>query len=149
MDAMLDLDPVAPSGLDAVRLASLPRFTDHRGSLSVLEGGIDLPFDIARVYYLYQVPATAHRAGHALKSTHQIMIAVAGAFTVTLDDGRDRLELRLDRPDQYLYVPPMVWRLVDRFERSGVCLCMVSRHYDPDDYYRDHDAFLAALSQRG
>lgn len=99
-----------------------------------------------RVYYLYDVPGGERRAGHALKSTEQFIIAASGSFDVVLDDGLGRgWTFSLNRSYVGLYVPPMTWRVIDNFSSGAVCLCLASTLYDPSDYYRDYGDFRAAL----
>src|SRR5512139_1952469 len=95
--------------LSNCRIIELPKITDPRGNLTFIEGGRHVPFDIKRVYYLYDVPGGAERGGHGHKALHQLIIAMSGSFEVTLDDGLRSKRVRLDRPDQGLYVCPMIW----------------------------------------
>ena len=120
----------------------LPRIPDHRGSLTVIEGGRQVPFAIARVYYLYDVPAEATRAGHAHHRLDQLLIAASGSFNVNIDNGFERASLRLDRPYRGLLLRPMVWRTIDGFSGGAMCLVIASIPYDEDEYIRDYDAFL-------
>ncbi len=123
-----------------------PKMTDGRGNLTFVQNNDQIPFDIKRVYYLYDVPDEQTRAGHALKATHQVMIAISGRFDAHLDDGMgNTLSVTLDSPDRGLYVPPMIWRLLTDFSVGAVCLCLVSTPYDSGDYYRDFDSFRAAV----
>lgn len=129
------------------QVIDFPKIADVRGNLTFIEGGRQVPFDIKRVYYLYDVPGGATRAAHALKTTQQVLIAVSGSFDVHLDDGRGNLHVvSLNRSYYGLYIPPMTWRLLDNFSSGAVCLCLVSTPYDAGDYYRDYDAFLAAVA---
>jgi hypothetical protein len=114
---------------------------DPRGHLCVLEGGRQVPFDIKRVYYLYDVPTNSQRGGHAHRRLRQVLIAISGRFDVVLDDGHDRRRFKLSRPDQGLLVPTMTWRELEHFSYNGICLVLASEHYDESDYYRDYDAF--------
>jgi hypothetical protein len=133
-------------GLDRCLVIDLPRIEDPRGNLSVIENSRQIPFDIKRVYYLYDVPGGATRAGHAHKTLHQFLIAMSGSFDVTLGDGRDRRRFHLNRSYFGLYVPPMIWRDIDNFSSGSVCMALASDFYSEDDYYRDHDEFLRAVS---
>jgi hypothetical protein len=126
------------------RLIELPRITDPRGNLTVAEGLRHVPFEIRRVYYLYDVPAGAERGGHAHKRLHQLLIAVAGSFEVVLDDGRERRAVRLNRPYWGLHIIPGIWRELDDFSAGSVCLVLASDVYDESDYYRDYARFLGA-----
>lgn len=128
------------------RLIQLPMISDPRGDLTFAEGGRHVPFAIARVYCLYNVPADAERGGHAHRELEQVIFALSGSFRVRLDDGRDRAEHWLCDPRQGLYVPAMVWREMDSFSQGAVCGVLASRPYDETDYCRDYDAFLAAAA---
>ncbi len=129
-------------------LIELPRVQDHRGSLSFIEGGRDVPFAIARVYYLYDIPAGAERAGHAHRRLQQVLIAVSGTFDVHLDDGRVKETIALGRADIGLLVGRMVWALVDNFSAGAVCLVLASQPYSEEDYYREYGDFIAAGRSR-
>ncbi len=124
------------------RLVYLPRITDPRGNLTFVEGGEHIPFEIRRVYYLYDVPAGAERGGHAHRTLHQIIIPLSGSFDVILDDGRGWRRFRLDRPYRGLYVAPMTWRELSNFSSGSVCLVLASAHFDESDYLRDYRDFL-------
>jgi dTDP-4-dehydrorhamnose 3,5-epimerase-like enzyme len=125
------------------QVIEIPRHTDPRGSLSVLESQIHVPFDIRRVYYLYDVPAGKVRAAHGHKRLQQLMVAMSGAFDVQVDNGFERRSFRLDRPDRGLYIPPGMWRDLGSFSGGAVCMVLASELYDESDYLRDYDAFLA------
>lgn len=129
-------------------LTDIPKITDVRGNLSFLEGGKHIPFDIKRVYYLYDVPAGAARGGHAHKALHQLLIAISGSFDVMLDDGVDKKTVTLNRPYQGLLICPMIWRELDNFSSGSVCVVMASAPYEESDYYRDYDAFIEGVRQR-
>lgn len=120
----------------------LPRIPDHRGSLTVIEGGRQVPFEIARVYYLYDVPAAATRAGHAHHRLTQLIIAASGSFNINIDNGFERASLHLDRPYRGLLLRPMMWRTIDAFSGGAMCLVIASIPYDEADYIRDYDAFV-------
>lgn len=127
-------------------LLSLPVSSDERGRLTALEGSRDVPFDIARVYYLYDVPGGESRAGHAHHELEQVLIAVAGSFRVTVDDGTRRESFLLNKPFQGLVISRMVWREIDDFSSGAVCLVLASAPFDEADYIRDHDLFLSTVS---
>ena len=116
----------------------------HRpqGNISVVENGIDIPFDVCRSYYLYDIPGGESRGGHAHRELQQLIIAVSGSFTVTLDDGKLKRTFVLNRPYQGLYVKPGIWRTLDDFSSGSVCLVLASAVYSTDDYIRDYDEFL-------
>jgi hypothetical protein len=130
----------------ACRLVDLPRLRDHRGSLTVLEPGPVLPFEIRRTYYLYDTPPDAERGGHAHRRLEQLFIALAGAVDVELDDGSSAQVYRLDRPDVGLYIGPMIWRVLRHFEPGTVCMVLASERYDESDYFRRYADFRSAVS---
>lgn len=130
--------------LDACHMLDLPRMTDPRGSLSFVEGGRHMPFDIARVYYLYDLQPGVQRGAHGHRELQQVMIPLSGQFEVDLSDGHNQRRFTLCRPDQALYIGPMIWRDLHGFSEGAVCLVLASLPYDEGDYYRDYDAFLKA-----
>jgi hypothetical protein len=125
-------------------IIDLPKITDPRGNLTFIEGGAHIPFDIQRVYYLYDVPGGAERGGHAHKGLHQLIIAMSGSFDVVLDDGVNKRRFHLNRSYYGLYVCPMIWRELDNFSSGSVCLVLASNRYDEDDYYRSYDDYVEA-----
>jgi len=128
--------------LDDVKLLEFPRVTDPRGNLSFIQNGSHLPFDIKRVFYLYDVPSGAMRGGHAHHREKQVLIAVAGSFDVTLDDGHRKMTVTLNRPYRGVLIPPGVWRELDNFSSGSVCLTLSSIEYDESDYIRDYSDFI-------
>lgn len=128
--------------LGLCRLVDLPKISDPRGNLTFVEGGQHIPFDIQRVYYLYDVPGGAERGGHAHKGLQQLIIAMSGSFDVVLDDGREKKRFHLNRSYSGLYVCPMIWRELDNFSSGSVCMVLASQRYDEDDYYRDYVEFM-------
>ena len=130
--------------IDRCRIIELPKIADPRGNLSVIEGGRHIPFDIKRVFYLYDVPGGETRAGHALKNTEQFIVAASGSFDVILDDGTERKTFVLNRSWKGIYVPPMMWRELINFSSAGVCLVLASAYFDESEYYRDYQEFLRA-----
>lgn len=130
--------------IDNCRIVDLPRITDPRGNLTFVEAGRHIPFDIRRVYYLYDVPGGAERGGHAHKALHQLIIAMSGSFDVHLDDGTGRKVVHMNRSYYGLYICPMIWREIDNFSSGAVCMVLASDFYDEADYYRDYAAFAAA-----
>lgn len=131
--------------IDQCRIIELPKISDPRGNLSFIEGGKHVPFEIKRVYYLYDVPGGETRAGHALKTTHQFIIAASGSFDVALDDGRERRTFGLNRSWRGIYIPPMMWRELVNFSSSAVCLALVSTFYNEADYIRRYEDFIEAV----
>src|SRR3954447_1951806 len=133
-------------GLKDCRMIELPRIQDPRGNLTFIEGDNHAPFEIKRVFYLYDVPGGASRAGHALKTCHQMIIASAGSFDVIVDDGFDKRVFSLNRSYYGLYLPPLLWRELENFSSSSVCTVLASERYSANDYYYDYPAFLAAVT---
>ena len=125
----------------------LPKIGDPRGNLSFIEGGQHIPFDIKRVYYLYDVPGGSDRGSHAHKNLHQFIVAMSGSFDVVLDDGEAQKRFHLNRSYSGLYVPPMMWRDLDNFSSGSVCMVLASEHYDEFDYIRDHEEFVTLVRQ--
>jgi hypothetical protein len=128
-------------------LIDLPKINDTRGNLTYIEGRSHVPFDIQRVFYVYDVPGGSTRAGHALKSCHQFIIAISGSFDVILDDGSERRKFHLNRSHYGLYVAPLVWREIENFSSNSVCLVLASACYNESDYYRDYEGFLAVVRE--
>lgn len=134
-------------GTDGCRLIELPRVHDPRGNLTFIEGGRHVPFSIARVYYLYDVPGGESRGGHAHRELEQLIIAMSGSFDVVVDDGVSKRTFTLNRSYMGLYVPRLIWRELVNFSSGAVCTVLASLPYDEGDYYRDYSAFaLAAAS---
>lgn len=131
--------------LDNCKIVELPKITDPRGNLTFIEGNSHVPFDIQRVYYLYDVPGGAERGGHAHKGLHQLIIAMSGSFDVVLDDGSAKRRVHLNRSYYGLYICPMIWRELDNFSSGSVCMVLASNCYDESDYYRDYSEFSHAL----
>ena len=134
--------------LNDCRIIELPKIADPRGNLTFIEGDYHVPFDIRRVYYLYDVPGGAERGGHAHKELSQLIVAMSGSFDVLLDDGREKRRFHLNRSYYGLYVCPMIWRELDNFSSGSVCMVLASNRYDEADYYRDYDQYSAALTVR-
>ncbi len=127
------------------RILRFPKIEDRRGNLSFIEGNSHIPFDIQRVYYLYDVPGGAARGGHAHKALWQVIIAMSGSFDVVLDDGSVRQKFHLNRSYAGLVVGPMMWREIENSSSGSVCLVLASNRYDENDYYRDFEEFRSAL----
>jgi dTDP-4-dehydrorhamnose 3,5-epimerase-like enzyme len=130
------------STLDDCKIIDLRKISDPRGNLTVIEENTDVPFDIKRVYYLYDVPGGESRGAHAHKQLYQLIIAASGSFTVTLDDGTNKKTFNLKRSYYGLLVVPGIWRDLDDFSSGSVLLCLASEHYDEKDYIRDYQEFL-------
>ena len=124
------------------QIIDIPIVHDQRGNLSVVEGGDLVPFDIKRLYYLYDVPGGATRGGHAHKTLRQLLIAASGSFDVVLDNGKTRQKFSLNRSYKGLYIPTMIWREIENFSSGAVCMVLASEHYDESDYIYDYNEFL-------
>ena len=116
--------------------------SDRKGNISVVQNGETIPFDVKRVYYLYDVPGGESRGAHAHKELSQLIIAASGSFRVTLDDGNVKRSFVLNRPYQELYIQPGIWRDVDDFSSGAVCMVLASEKYDAADYIRDYKEFI-------
>lgn len=127
------------------KFIDLPVIADPRGNLSFAEGGVHVPFEIARVYYLYDVPAGSVRAGHAHKALQQVLLPISGSFDVKLFDGRIWETVTLNRPNRGLYIGPGIWREIENFSSGAFCVALASLRYDENDYYREMDDFLASF----
>ena len=132
------------ASVDACKVLEFPGHSDDRGSLTFMESPKDLPFDVRRIYYLYDVPAGKARGAHAHRALEQVFIALAGSFTLLLDDGAKQREVHFDSPRRGLYVPPMLWRDLRDFSPGAICVVLASAGYLESDYIRDHATFLEA-----
>ena len=132
--------------LSNCKIIDLPKIQDPRGNLTFIEGGHHVPFDIQRVFYLYDIPGGADRGGHALKLCYQFLIAMSGSFDVILDDGKEKKRIHLSRSYNGLLIPAAIWREMDNFSSGSVCMVLASNKYSEEDYYRDYSDYLAAMS---
>jgi hypothetical protein len=130
------------------KLIEMPKISDPRGNLTFIEENKHLPYDIKRVFFLYDVPGGESRAGHALKTCNQFLIATSGSFDVTLDDGFVRETYHLNRSYYGLHIAPGIWREIDNFSSGSVCMVLASELYNEFDYYRTYDEFLAAVGSQ-
>ena len=130
--------------INLCKMIDLPKISDPRGNLTFVEGGSQIPFDIQRVYYLYDVPGGAERGGHAHKDLHQLIIAMSGSFDVVLDDGKNKKRVHMNRSYSGLYVCPMIWRELDNFSSGAVLMVLASNKYAEADYYREYADFMRA-----
>ena len=130
------------------KIIDLDKIVDPRGNLTVAEGCKDVPFDVKRVYWVYDVPAGENRGGHAHKKCQEFIIALSGSFHVTLDNGREQVTVLLNHPYQGLFVDTSTWRTLDDFSSGAVCLVLASETFDEADYIREYDAFLEYIKQR-
>jgi hypothetical protein len=131
--------------LEKCRIIELPKIMDYRGNLTFVEKMKHVPFEISRVYYLYDVPGGESRAGHGHKELQQLIIAASGSFDVILDDGYQRKTFTLNRPNYGLYVCSMIWRELENFSSGAVSLVLASTLYDENDYYRNYEEFLQVV----
>ena len=129
------------------KILELPKISDPRGNLSFIEGGQHIPFDIQRVYYLYDVPGGSDRGSHAHKNLHQFIVAMSGSFDVVLDDGTQKHRFHLNRSYYGLYVCPMMWRDLDNFSSGAVCMVLASEHYSEADYIRNYQEFTTLTNK--
>ncbi len=127
------------------RIVELPKISDPRGNLTFIENGRQIPFDIKRVYYLYDVPGGSERGGHAHKELHQLIIAISGSFDIHIDDGANKKTFHLNRSYSGLYVCPLIWREIDNFSSGAVCMALASDYYDEVDYFRNYDQFIKSI----
>ena len=133
--------------IHSCRIIDLPKINDPRGNLTFIETGRHIPFEFKRAFYLYDVPSGEARAGHALKTCEQFLIAMAGSFDVLVDDGVEKKRYQLNRSFYGLYLPPLIWREIDNFSTSSICLVLASEFYSEADYYREYPDFLNAAEK--
>lgn len=133
--------------IEDCELIDLPKIADPQGNLTFIESGRHIPFEIKRVFYLYDVPTASTRGAHAHKKLHLFVICLSGSFNVTLDDGRRKKVVHLNRPWNGLHIQPMIWAAEVNFDPASVCLVLASEHYDESDYYRDYEQFLKAVRE--
>jgi dTDP-4-dehydrorhamnose 3,5-epimerase-like enzyme len=129
----------------AASVITLPKISDKRGNLSVIEENKHIPFDIQRVFYLYDIATGESRGGHAHRDCHQFLIALNGSFDVLVDDGKTKKTITLNEPHKGLHIPPMIWAEELNFSQGAICLVLASLPYDESDYMRSYPAFLQAL----
>lgn len=135
--------------IDSCRLLEFPIVSDPRGNLTFIESSRHIPFDIKRVYYLYDVPGGAERGGHGHRDLQQVIIAMSGSFDVVLNDGTRSHRYHLNRSYYGLYIGPMMWRGIDNFSSGSVCMVLASDFYDEKDYFRSLEDFKReALAKR-
>lgn len=129
-----------------IEIINLPKVEDYRGNLAIIEKDV-VPFDIKRVYYLYDVPSSAKRGGHAHKDQIELLIALSGSFDVILKDGKTTQTVTLNKPDKGLLIKTNVWRELENFSSGSVCLVVVSDVFKEDDYIREYDDYLTYVNQ--
>ncbi|QFS45349.1 sugar 3,4-ketoisomerase [Nostoc sphaeroides] len=134
--------------LQDCKIINFPQITDPRGNLTFIESERHIPFEIQRVYYLYDVPGGTERGGHAHQQLQELIIAMSGSFDVVLDDGYEKKRFHLNRSYYGLYICPMVWRELENFSSGSVCMVLASTFYDEADYYRNYQEFLTSVRSR-
>ncbi len=130
------------SNLEQVRLIELPKIKDPRGNLTFIESGVNIPFDVKRNYWIYDVPSGMWRDGHAFKAQQEFLVALSGSFDVIVNDGTGEKRFHLSRPQIGLYVPKMTWRYINNFSTNSVALVLSSTYYDPTDYIEHFEDFI-------
>jgi dTDP-4-dehydrorhamnose 3,5-epimerase-like enzyme len=129
------------SDIHNCNVVELPKIHNRAGNITVIQNGLDLPFDVKRVYYLYDVPGGSERGGHAHKNLYQLIIAASGCFDVVIDDGKQKKVIQLNRPNFGLMVIPGIWREIVNFSSGAICFVLASEKYSEDDYIREYDEF--------
>jgi len=132
--------------INDVKVVELPRFLDQRGNLSFCQNNTQIPFEIKRIYWLYDVPGGESRGGHAYKNTEEFVIAISGSFDVIVDDGKEKKKISLNRSYYGLYIPKGLWRQLENFSTNSLALEFASTQYHPEDYVRDYNEFLKLKS---
>ncbi len=131
--------------LELCRIIELPKITDGRGDLTVIEKQNHVPFTVQRVFYTYNLPPTVRRGEHAHRSLEEVLICLSGSFDAYLDDGSNKTVYHLNSPVQGLYIPPLIWSTQTNFSPGTVCLVLASLHYDEHDYFRNYNDYLRYL----
>ena len=131
------------------QIINLPKHLDDRGNLSFIENVTHLPFDIRRVYWIYDVPGGEARGGHAFRDTEEFIVALSGSFDVVIDDGTCKRLFSLNRSYYGLYIPKGVWREITNFSTNSVAVEFASTDYDPEDYIRDYEEFIKYVGNEG
>lgn len=145
---MNNFDGHRTSRVEDCKLIELGKNHHANGNLTVVENEMQVPFDIKRVYYLYDVPGGEERGGHSHKALKQFIVAISGAFDVVIDDGINQRTITLNRPYQGLLIVPGIWRVINNFSSGAVCLVIASEHYDEADYVRDYQEFKQLTSTK-
>jgi len=134
--------------LNDIKQIEMPIIHDVRGNLSVIESSRDIPFDIKRIYYLYDVPEGAERGGHAHYNLQQFILPLSGSFDILLDDGLDWKRIRMDSCNKGILLPTMIWRELVNFEKNTVCLVLASEYFTEQDYIRNYNDFLSTVRRQ-
>jgi hypothetical protein len=130
-------------------MLELPKITDRQGNLTFVEGGRHLPFEVRRVFWVYDVPSGADRGAHAHKELHEVLVCISGSVDVHVDDGFRKQVITLNRPWRGLHIPPMIWASEDNFAPGTVYCVLASAAYAADDYIRDYDDFVGRALRAG
>lgn len=125
-----------------IKIIDIPKIENPEGNIAVIENDV-IPFEIKRVYYLFDIPSSAVRGGHSHKNLQQVLIAISGSFDVVLKDGKTQKTITLNKPDKGLLIDNNIWRELENFSSGAVCLVLASNVFDEEDYIRDFDDFLA------
>ena len=134
--------------LENVRMLEFPQKGDERGRLVIVEGGMDIPFEVKRIFYIYGSDKTVVRGQHANRKTQFVLINVAGQSKVKVKDGKvNEIVFTLNRPHTGIYLPQMVWKDMYDFSEDSILLCLASEHYDPEEYIRDYDKFMLMIEK--
>ena len=123
-------------------IIELPKISNRAGNITPVHSGVNVPFDIKRVFYLYDIPGGESRGAHAHKNCHQFLVAASGSFEVMFDDGLNKKTVQLNQPYYGLHIPPMIWACELNFSSGAICLVLTSELYDANDYLRDYNQYL-------
>jgi len=132
--------------VEQCQIISFPKICDARGNLTFIEAERHVPFEVKRVFYLYDVPTGESRGAHAHKQLHQVLVCLSGSFDVLVSDGDKETRFHLNRPWLGLHIPPMIWGAEVNFDPGSVCMVLASEYYNESDYYREYDAYLEAVT---
>jgi len=128
-------------------IINIPKIENHLGNIAVIENDV-IPFAVKRVYYLFDIPSSAKRGGHAHKNLQQVLIAISGSFDVVLKDGKNQKSITLNKPDKGLLIKNNIWRELENFSSGAVCLVLASEVFSEDDYIREYGEYLAYVNQK-
>ena len=131
--------------IEKIEIVDIPKISDPRGNLAVVEKDT-LPYEVKRIYYLYDVPSDAYRGGHSHKECMEFLVALSGSFEVVLDDGVSKKRVTLNKPNKGLLIPTGIWRELENFSSGAVCLVLASEVYEEEDYIRDYEQFIVSVN---
>jgi hypothetical protein len=134
--------------IEKCKIIELPKISDAKGNLTFIEGMSQIPFEIKRSYYMYDIPGGSIRGSHAHKNLHQFVVAMSGSFDIILSDGYNEKRFHLNRSYYGLYIGPLMWRTLDNFSSGSVCMVLASDIYREEDYIRDHKEFLKIIAKQ-